>query len=337
MHKVGRTLAVLSATLVAFTVGSPGAHADPRTPDWNELTKQVSSDVARGIAGSPASAEVLSWRQGIEADGTHVTKTKMSLMESSVGSTAPSLLAEFEITLPDGSTQASAVEIPLAPDGMPQRTASALESRDVAGEPQVTASPASTVKPSLADALAHDREAGESIMSRTMPKLNYQAMANYAITHGPALNPTYGDAGNNCADFASQSLHAGGWPAFQDGSAFDPGSMNTWTWNMRGVVYRFSYSWSRAAYLYNFVTTTGQKSSLSNIWYASIGDLLFTDWDPNKKPDGTIDHVMVVTGKVGATPYISQQTPYRKNISLNAEIANIKQQGRDTHWYPVRT
>lgn len=55
-------------------------------------------------------------------------------------------------------------------------------------------------------------------MARALPGLNYYAMVRWALdyTASNTLSEYYGDAGNNCANFASQVLNAGGWPAHRD-------------------------------------------------------------------------------------------------------------------------
>jgi len=176
--------------------------------------------------------------------------------------------------------------------------------------------------------------AGFTAMAAGMEGLSYADMAAYAKkwSVSATINPAFPTLDNNCANFVSQVLHAGGWN-YRGG--YVPATLTNWTPNLTGPA-GSSYTWGAAKYLYVFVHVTGQKGYLGNIWNAGIGDLLFTDWDPNKKADGTIDHTMVVSGYSGQ-PYISQQTPNRNNIPLSLSISLAASQGRTVVWYGLIT
>lgn len=133
---------------------------------------------------------------------------------------------------------------------------------------------------------------------------------------------------NNCANLASQSLRAGGW---QYRNSYNWKSNRVWTPRSK-FFSKPSYTWGGAANLYAFVNNTGKKR-VSNIWNTRKGDLLFTDWDPNRRPDGKIDHVMIVTGSSGGKMRISQQSPARNHYPLGDSIRNAKKQGRTVKWY----
>lgn len=149
------------------------------------------------------------------------------------------------------------------------------------------------------------------------------------------FNPKYPFFGNNCSNFASQVLDAGGWYT-TSGNSLQQNTNSKWTYNLLGVK-GATRTWYKAAFLYVFANNTGTYGYLDNIWKARSGDLLFTDWDPNGKPDGSIDHVMVVTGvTANGHPRVSQKSSNRSNITLDTSIALAKQQGKKVTWFGLK-
>lgn len=169
--------------------------------------------------------------------------------------------------------------------------------------------------------------------------------------------PAY-DNVNDCTNFASQMLVAGGWPKV-DG--YWPGNVENWTDALSWPSpYRASETWTIAYMLWRFMTESGRAEAWKSgspaetdaIWDLQPGDVLFADWDPDKKPDGKIDHAMLISGtftEMGFTePVYSQHTPHRHNIplSLGIKMATAEPppvdpgngmggQGREVHFYPV--
>jgi hypothetical protein len=174
---------------------------------------------------------------------------------------------------------------------------------------------------------------------------------------GDVYNPEYDSArqNNDCTNFASQVLRAGGWP-IHDGFANDnPVNWSPDLFGPRGP----SKTWSVASWLYDYASNPkrGEKRNLwpsdsTDIWELQPGDLIFPDWDPNGRFDGHIDHAMVVSGtftELGFTePTYSQHTPHRRNLplSIGIKIATAEKpavdpggglggQGRVPKYYPV--
>lgn len=147
------------------------------------------------------------------------------------------------------------------------------------------------------------------------------------------FNPAYPRLENNCANFVSQVLHAGGWN-YQGG--VNPNDTKNWSPNLTGIA-DASRTWTSSKYQYTFVRENGY-TPLNGVYNATSGDLLYVDWDPNGIPDGSIDHVMFVsfgmTGP-GEYPLINQKTPNRSFYPLNQTIANAHKQGRFPIWYGV--
>lgn len=206
--------------------------------------------------------------------------------------------------------------------------------------------PSSDVRPNrivVEDSAKQEVQPGTK--ARTLPALNYIAMRDYALTWSKTstMSAWYGDAGNNCANFASQVLNAGGWPAHRD-YVCSSESMDNWTHKNNALpcvfLSRYSYTWSKAHNQQSWMIERGHKWRLPNIWEARLSDYLYVDWDPNNVPDGKIDHVMVVTGHATTTgePRISQQSSPRNNILLSESIRIAKSQGKNTiHWFGLIT
>lgn len=150
------------------------------------------------------------------------------------------------------------------------------------------------------------------------------------------FNSAYPYYKNNCANFASQVLRAGGWYR-TSGHSLQVKDKHVWTSNLAGVA-GASRTWTSAKDLYTFANNTGSYKWLSNIYKAKKGDLLFVDWDPKGKRDGKIDHVMVVSAvNEGGIPLISQKSSNRKNLNLMSSAAIAKEQGRKKiAWYGLK-
>ncbi|MEV6758550.1 amidase domain-containing protein [Streptomyces sp. NPDC051214] len=147
-----------------------------------------------------------------------------------------------------------------------------------------------------------------------------------------AHNPDYDHFDNDCANFASQVLHAGGWPMKHGKGWFqDPADPLVWSSNVSGIR-GASRTWTQARSLHRYATDpargqawkAGLPGDTNDIWKLRPGDLLFSDWDPNGRFDGHIDHAMVISGtftELGFTePTYSQHSPHRKNVPLSIGI-----------------
>ncbi|WP_328687903.1 amidase domain-containing protein [Streptomyces phaeochromogenes] len=176
----------------------------------------------------------------------------------------------------------------------------------------------------------------------------------------PRYNPDYEQFDNNCANFVSQALHAGGWPK---AGGWNKDDDNNWTDNLTGPRGP-STTWSVAYRLWTYAINDSRGERLrtwppddpngdnQDVWSLEKGDLLFADWDPYGAADGQIDHAMIITGRYtsqGFTePTYSQNTPHRNNLplSIGMKIATgdkpdvdpgtgMGGQGRAPIYYPV--
>lgn len=162
-------------------------------------------------------------------------------------------------------------------------------------------------------------------------------MANYALKWANGSNGDYPSFGDDCTNFVSQALYAGNWPLVFAWLWQRPDDSKWYFWPPTvGGLGVATYSWAGSSNLEDFTRISNRVDDLNDVWNATIGDLLFVDWDPNNKPDGRIDHVMIVTGVDAAAnmPFISQHTPSRKNIPLAEQIDNAQKEGKnDVVWY----
>lgn len=163
------------------------------------------------------------------------------------------------------------------------------------------------------------------------------------------INPAYQNLGTNCANFVSQTLEAGGWKRQKDVGTKDPYAWNPFIRNINGSIGPTN-TWSLARALYAYVKMDGPYHNL-DLGAAQPGDLIFTDWDPDGKADGIIDHAMVVTGVKDAlrgvngtpfrtkTPSISQKTANRNDIPLYESMEYARQKGKydlkNMKWYAL--
>lgn len=119
---------------------------------------------------------------------------------------------------------------------------------------------------------------------------NRWAAVSYARQHasadrGPdnnyAYNPSYKSYGNDCANFVSQCLRAGGW---QDTGWFYYSDYN-WFNNSGGFGYHQStWSWFNATDLLWFSYYSGRGYFINSWSQAQPGDIAFVNWDGSFPP-----------------------------------------------------
>jgi RHS repeat-associated protein len=146
--------------------------------------------------------------------------------------------------------------------------------------------------------------------------INLRAVSTWAYTH---WNNSYEWFGDDCTDFASNALAAGGMQqvtSFGNKSATDD---RNWFFSPpvpRVRPMQWSHSWSVAHDLAVHLTDYGASWIYGyNSPEIQDGDLIFADW---KSPSyGGISHVGVITGIQGnGMPYITQHTRDIRNETL---------------------
>jgi hypothetical protein len=138
---------------------------------------------------------------------------------------------------------------------------------------------------------------------------------NYARAHALSYNTDFKRFGNDCTNFISQTLLAGGWQMVY--GLYTHNDVWWYTCSLPGgYACHASYTWG-AAYNFHAFLNTGPGHRTDYVqYYGDVwpGDLIFADWDrPGQHlPDGRIDHVMFVTGRdTEGNLFISQHTTDR--------------------------
>jgi Putative amidase domain/PKD domain/Concanavalin A-like lectin/glucanases superfamily/WD40-like Beta Propeller Repeat len=159
---------------------------------------------------------------------------------------------------------------------------------------------------------------------------NTQSAFEYAHYYWDHSNyPAYYTYENDCTDYASQLLHAGGMPMLR---VYEQGKDSWFT--MPGVLAYPHYepyhsaSWVQAEVLYHQLLNTGVARSLTKGEIPQAGDLVFFHWRLHGEPP--IDHVgMIVSGNNNhpATEIFTSHT----NNRLSTMEAEYKEIGKYLH------
>ncbi|WP_339197286.1 amidase domain-containing protein [Solibacillus sp. FSL R5-0449] len=133
-----------------------------------------------------------------------------------------------------------------------------------------------------------------------MSTYNRAAAVDYANRWWDSFNPEYPVFRDDCTNFISQCLRAGGAPM--------RGAPNRGQgWWMIGQPERWSYSWSVAHSLRWYLETSTQGLRATRVNSASelqLGDIIFYDFTG----DGRIDHSTIVTRIKQGVPYVNAHT-----------------------------
>jgi hypothetical protein len=165
---------------------------------------------------------------------------------------------------------------------------------------------------------------------------NYAAVVNYAQTYYHNYNPAYGSYSDDCTNFVSQALRAGGWPyTWSDLGFKQANDDNQWyyTANDPYVGWSNSNSWSAVKDFHQFTVNSGRGTYLSsdkkswNVDWAHIvpGDIILVDWDGG----GSLDHSMIVVSTSGkawgsvtkADVLITQHTTDRIGYHISNDVS----------------
>lgn len=151
---------------------------------------------------------------------------------------------------------------------------------------------------------------------------NYSAASNYALQWAYSRNPAYINFTNDCTNFASQALRAGGW---KDTATLISTQMHSWFYKSST---NYAQTWSTANGLKNRIvngyetgaTKLGRSFGGLGPEYLNnqirVGDIIFADWEG----DGIYNHTMVVTSVSYSETLVSYHSTDRKNYSM-ADVA----------------
>lgn len=115
----------------------------------------------------------------------------------------------------------------------------------------------------------------------------------YAKKWATSTNPAYPRDGNDCTNFISQAVFAGGW-TMAGGSCDDRKDDGAWWYGDSQCWYprvHRSYTWGGAQNFFNFTNSSGRGKAAARISDLDLGDVL------QVAHDGHVGHTTMVTGK----------------------------------------
>lgn len=143
--------------------------------------------------------------------------------------------------------------------------------------------------------------------------------AEYARTYATSRNPDYKNfTTNDCTNFVSQSLFAGGWTLV---GTVDRTNDANWFYACPWISYSWGAAYNQWDFIRNYsnraielpVTATDQYPDEARLFE---GDVVYCDWNP-PGPDGRVDHATIVTSKFASGDIaLSYHTTDTLNISI---------------------
>jgi Putative amidase domain len=149
----------------------------------------------------------------------------------------------------------------------------------------------------------------------------------YALSPNDAEYHVYtGNGGEDCTNFISQSVKAGGWTT-------------TSVWNSKsrrgpggpiGLFRHFpdSAAWSIANVFYNTWNNSDRAQEQKTVDGLELGDIIAADWDSN----GAVSHNMIITGFKGKDPLLS----YHSTNVLDRSFAEIQAENPGTTYHYLK-
>lgn len=120
---------------------------------------------------------------------------------------------------------------------------------------------------------------------------NPQQAVQYAERYWNGHNPAFLHFNDDCTNFISQCLWAGGMPM-----VFSNQPSRGWWYRRQGRRHTWSYSWTVAHIFYTLLTKGGPSGKVVQVSSAeelSLGDVICYDFEG----DGRFNHNTIVTGK----------------------------------------
>lgn len=176
-----------------------------------------------------------------------------------------------------------------------------------AGEPDA---PADAALPTGGPAPALSPEAGGG-PGGALQLYSGSNAAAYARRWAMSVNSAYGEFPNDCTNFVSQSLAAGGWQMVTGCDRCTDRRNNDVWWFRRDGCTRLirsnvhaSHTWGGAENLYQFLRASGRGEPQGHVMDLRVGDVLQFDTNGNN----LARHSMVVTRKTDANLFLSYHT-----------------------------
>ncbi len=159
----------------------------------------------------------------------------------------------------------------------------------------------------------------------------------YARRYAKHPNRAYRQySGNDCTNFVSQSMRAGGW-SFVGGDALLPRHRaNSSKWYYHPDKGRTTYTWSSAQQFFEFTRSSRRTMILDSYFELEQGDILQMDY----QKDGVLDHSMVVTGITplgGVSLYTEPTLSYHTDNTLDLPLHVLLERYPNAGYVPHRT
>ncbi len=146
---------------------------------------------------------------------------------------------------------------------------------------------------------------------------NKTAAANYALKYAMTGNTaSYRTYGNDCTNFISQCLAAGGWTG--TGSALSRTSNTTWFYSSLGESFT-TYTWAGAHNHYFFHKETARSTAGAYVSSLRLGDIMQVSFSN----DGHIGHTVIVSKEdTNGTDYVSYHTTNTLNKPVTQFVSD---------------
>ena len=158
---------------------------------------------------------------------------------------------------------------------------------------------------------------------------NYDRTAaqDYAIKWALSTNPDFPRYGNDCTNYVSQCLHAGGWPMVGTPSFGGRKSNAVWWYDSHDEAWwtDASYTWGGAQNFANFLSHSRRGSIVTSVDKLKIGDIVQL-----KNSAGHTYHTMFVTLKSATETFLSYHTSDHKNEPLSKILG--RSSGTPVYW-----
>lgn len=118
--------------------------------------------------------------------------------------------------------------------------------------------------------------------------------------------------GNDCTNFISQALRAGG---FRNRNVGHGTERSLWSWWYNSYrIDEWTHSWSVAQFNYRFHQTTSRGRVVAHYWEVTLGDIMYADWNGDTKQQ----HAVIFTGRSASSGLkLSMHTTDRRNVDAS--------------------
>ncbi len=163
--------------------------------------------------------------------------------------------------------------------------------------------------------------AADEMVDVTLPSptgtYNKATAAAYAVKHAITYNTGgYRSYGNDCTNFISQCLKAGGWS--ETGTSLSRTSNTTWLYSSLGEGFT-SYTWAGAHNHYFFHKETARSTAGAYVSSLRLGDIMQVSF----AGDGHIGHTVIVSKEdTNGTDYVSYHTTNTLNKPVTQFVSD---------------